>query len=98
MSSLGARDDWDGEGSGGGGSGRGGGGNGGPLRNDRSDRAIDPSDLWRRRDVDRLTDIVVDGDRDREELVDNGSSCAAEVRSGTRLRRPLRMRAISASE
>jgi len=60
MSSLGARDDWDGEGSGGGGSGRGGGGNGGPLRNDRSDRAIDPSDLWRRRDVDRLTDIVVE--------------------------------------
>ena len=45
MSSLGARDDWDGEGSGGGGSGRGGGGNGGPLRNDRSDRAIDASDL-----------------------------------------------------
>ena len=67
------------------------------MRSDRSDRAIDPSDLWRRREVDRLTDIVVDGDRDREEFVDNGSSCT-EMRSGTRLRRPLRMRAISASE
>lgn len=68
------------------------------MRSDRSDRAIDPSDLWRRREVDRLTDIVVDGERDREEFVDDEGSSCTEVGSGTRLRRPLRMRAISASE
>jgi hypothetical protein len=35
------------------GRGKGGGGAGGPRQTDRSDRAIDPSDLWRRSEVDR---------------------------------------------
>ena len=48
-SSLGARNDW-----GGGGSGKGGGGTGEPLRNDRCDRAIDPSH-WPWREVGRLS-------------------------------------------
>lgn len=51
-------------------------------------QAIDPSDLWRQREVGRSTDIVVDGDRDREDFVDNGSSC-------TEVRPLVGMRAIS---
>jgi hypothetical protein len=57
-------------------------------------QAIDPSDLWRQREVGRSTDIVVDGERGREDFVGNGSSFT-EVRPGTRLQQPLRMRAIS---
>jgi hypothetical protein len=55
-------------------------------------QAIDPSDLWRQREVGRSTDIVVDGERGREDFVGNGSSFT-EVRPGTRLQQPLRMRA-----
>ena len=57
------------------------------IRSDRSDRAIDPSNLWQWREADRLTDIAVVGDRERVEVEDNVQSCT-EVRSGARLRRP----------
>ena len=70
---------------GGGGRGRGGGGAGGPMRNDLSERAIDASDLWRRREEDRargFTSAVEVGDCERDGVVDEGNS------GGERLRRP----------
>lgn len=71
---------------GGGGRGKGGGGAGGPMRSDLSERAIDASDFWRRREVDRargFTSVVDVGDCEREGVVDAGGSGMGE-----RLRRP----------
>ena len=81
---------------GGGGRGRGGGGAGGPMRSDLSERAIDVSDFWRRREEDRargFTRVVDAGDCERDGVVDGGGSG-----TGERLRRPFWIRPISASE
>jgi len=71
---------------GGGGSGRGGGGAGGPMRSDLSERAIDASDFWRRREDDRargFISVVEVGDCERDGVVDGVGSGMGE-----RLRRP----------
>lgn len=56
------------------------------MRSDLSERAIDASDFWRRREVDRargFTSVVDVGDCERDGVVDEGGSGMGE-----RLRRP----------
>lgn len=66
------------------------------MRSDFSEREIEASDFWRRREEDRargFTSVVDAGDCERDGVVDGGGSVMGE-----RLRRPFWIRAISASE
>jgi len=44
------------------------------MRSDRSDREIDPSDLCRRRELDRMVGLMDVGDCEREGVIEGARS------------------------